>query len=54
MFNISQLYEEKEKLLKSISQTLTISGANILSITKELEILEKRSDDNIKALALLL
>jgi hypothetical protein len=54
MCNIQEISEEKDKLIRNIDKTLTMSGANIITVRKEIEVLEKKADENIRKLSFLL
>ena len=54
MCNIQKISEEKDKLIRKIDQTLTISGANIIILKQEMNELEKKANKNIKRLSFLL
>lgn len=54
MESIEQISEEKDKLIREIDESLTISGANIVNVRKELQKLEKEADENMKQISLLL
>jgi len=54
MCNINKIIKEKENLMAEVEQVMQISGANIISIRKDMEKLTAQSENNIKKLSLLL
>lgn len=54
MCNIRKISEEKNRIVNGINQTMSVSGATILKIEKEMEEIEERAKRNIHSLSLLL
>lgn len=54
MCDMEKITREKNELLYSIGKTLTVSGANMVTIKAELITIERKANENIRALSLLL
>ncbi len=54
MCNIKKISEEKNRIIRDINQTTSISGATILRVEKEMEEIEEKAKNNIRSLSLLL
>ncbi len=46
--------DEAKKLIKETEEIITVSGATILRVEKELEEINRKSQENIEKLALLI
>ena len=54
MCDINQISREKNKIVDEIDHTLQVSGSNIILVKKEMEELEKKANNNLIRLSLLL